>query len=94
VNAEAPRVATIGVYGFDLDGFLDALRRAGVGELIDVRQRRGVRGRDYARLPPVDHRRAARQMPWRPGEPRGRRAMTPTSTSRPLRLTSSVSVIH
>ena len=48
VSAGAPRVATIGVYGFDLDGFLDALRRAGVGELIDVRQRRGVRGRDYA----------------------------------------------
>jgi uncharacterized protein (DUF488 family) len=48
VSAGAPRVATIGVYGFDLDGFLDALRRADVGELIDVRQRRGVRGRDYA----------------------------------------------
>ena len=48
VSAAAPRVATIGVYGFDLDGFLDALRRADVHELIDVRQRRGVRGSDYS----------------------------------------------
>jgi hypothetical protein len=48
VSAAAPRIATIGVYGFDLDGFLDALRRADVHELIDVRQRRGVRGRDYS----------------------------------------------
>jgi uncharacterized protein (DUF488 family) len=42
------RVATIGVYGFALDSFLDALREAGVTQLLDVRQRRGVRGREYA----------------------------------------------
>jgi uncharacterized protein (DUF488 family) len=41
-------VATIGVYGFDAGTFLEALREAGVGLLIDVRQRRGVRGREYA----------------------------------------------
>jgi uncharacterized protein (DUF488 family) len=42
------RAATIGVYGFTADAFLEALRRAGVGQLLDVRQRRGVRGREYA----------------------------------------------
>jgi uncharacterized protein (DUF488 family) len=41
-------LATIGVYGFDADGFLSALRAAGVRVLIDVRQRRGVRGSEYA----------------------------------------------
>jgi uncharacterized protein (DUF488 family) len=41
-------LATIGVYGFDRDRFLAALRRAGVRSLLDVRQRRGVRGPDYA----------------------------------------------
>ena len=41
-------VVTIGVYDFDLPAFLDALRGANVGRLIDVRQRRGVRGSTYA----------------------------------------------
>jgi len=41
-------VATIGVYGFSGQTFLDALRRAGVRLLVDVRQRRGVRGSEYA----------------------------------------------
>src|SRR5687767_8862890 len=41
-------LATIGVYGFDADRFLRALRDADVRVLIDVRQRRGVRGREYA----------------------------------------------
>jgi uncharacterized protein (DUF488 family) len=41
-------VATIGVYGFTAETFLDRLREAGVGRLLDVRQRRGVRGSDYA----------------------------------------------
>ena len=39
---------TIGVYGFDAGSFLAALRGAGVRLLLDVRQRRGVRGREYA----------------------------------------------
>jgi uncharacterized protein (DUF488 family) len=43
-----PAVATIGVYGFTADGFLATLRRADVRLLLDVRQRRGVRGREYA----------------------------------------------
>src|SRR5918998_1182923 len=43
-----PTVATIGVYGFDLDSFLARLREADVRVLLDVRQRRGVRGREYA----------------------------------------------
>ena len=42
------RVCTIGVYEWDLDGFLAALRSADVRLLLDVRQRRGVRGSQYA----------------------------------------------
>lgn len=42
------RLTTIGVYGFDVDGFLVALRNAGVSLVVDVRQRRGVRGSQYA----------------------------------------------
>jgi uncharacterized protein (DUF488 family) len=41
-------VVTIGVYGFDRQTFLDTLENAGVGLLLDVRQRRGVRGSEYA----------------------------------------------
>jgi uncharacterized protein (DUF488 family) len=41
-------VATIGVYGWTLDRFREALRGAKVGRVLDVRQRRGVRGSDYA----------------------------------------------
>jgi uncharacterized protein (DUF488 family) len=41
-------VATIGVYGFTGEAFLDRLRQAGVQAVLDVRQRRGVRGPDYA----------------------------------------------
>jgi uncharacterized protein (DUF488 family) len=44
----APSVATIGVYGFDRSGFLHTLSAAGVDVLVDVRQRRGVRGSEYA----------------------------------------------
>lgn len=41
-------MATIGVYGFDGSTFLECLRRADVRLLLDVRQRRGVRGPEYA----------------------------------------------
>jgi uncharacterized protein (DUF488 family) len=41
-------IATVGVYGFDAADFLAALREADVRQLLDVRQRRGVRGREYA----------------------------------------------
>jgi len=44
----AKRVVTVGVYGFNGEAFLDALRGAGVGLLLDVRQRRGVRGAEYS----------------------------------------------
>jgi len=43
-----PTLKTIGVYGLDRESFLTALRGAGVGLLLDVRQRRGVRGSEYA----------------------------------------------
>ncbi len=39
---------TIGVYGFDGASFLQRLQNAEVRLLLDVRQRRGVRGPDYA----------------------------------------------
>jgi uncharacterized protein (DUF488 family) len=41
-------VVTIGVYGWDLSSFLEALATADVRLLLDVRQRRGVRGREYS----------------------------------------------
>ncbi|MFI6740333.1 DUF488 family protein [Nonomuraea sp. NPDC050451] len=41
-------MVTIGVYGFDGASFLQRLRYADVRLLLDVRQRRGVRGPEYA----------------------------------------------
>src|SRR4051812_36203927 len=41
-------LATIGVYGFTADAFLATLEEAEVGLVLDVRQRRGVRGSEYA----------------------------------------------
>jgi uncharacterized protein (DUF488 family) len=41
-------MATIGVYGFDGESFLQRLHDKNVGLLLDVRQRRGVRGPEYA----------------------------------------------
>ena len=41
-------LATVGVYGFTADAFLHALRDADVRLLLDVRQRRGVRGSEYS----------------------------------------------
>ena len=43
-----PVVATVGVYGFDGPSFLRRLQDADVRLLLDVRQRRGVRGPQYA----------------------------------------------
>jgi uncharacterized protein (DUF488 family) len=42
------RAATIGVYGASLESFLACHEDAGVTQLLDVRQRRGVRGPEYA----------------------------------------------
>jgi uncharacterized protein (DUF488 family) len=41
-------LVTIGVYGFDGESFVQRLRHANVRLLLDVRQRRGVRGPEYA----------------------------------------------
>jgi len=41
-------MVTIGVYGFDGETFLQRLRHADVRLLLDLRQRRGVRGSEYA----------------------------------------------
>lgn len=46
--AHDPTVATVGIYGFSCETFLEQLRRAHVRLLLDVRQRRGVRGAQYA----------------------------------------------
>jgi uncharacterized protein (DUF488 family) len=43
-----PSVATIGVYGFTAEEFVSTLLLADVRRLLDVRQRRGVRGAEYA----------------------------------------------
>jgi uncharacterized protein (DUF488 family) len=43
-----PAIATVGVYGATVEGFLETLRAAGVTQILDVRQRRGVRGSEYA----------------------------------------------
>ena len=43
----AAEVVTAGVYGWTADRWLAALKEAGVALLIDVRQRRGVRGSEY-----------------------------------------------
>jgi uncharacterized protein (DUF488 family) len=43
-----PRIATIGVYEFDAASFVAALDEAGVTKVFDIRQRRGVRGSQYA----------------------------------------------
>jgi uncharacterized protein (DUF488 family) len=46
--SDVKRVCTIGVYEWDLEAFLGALKDADVRRLLDVRQRRGVRGARYA----------------------------------------------
>lgn len=43
-TATGPTIATIGVYCFDAETFVATLRTAGVTLVVDVRQRRGVRG--------------------------------------------------
>jgi uncharacterized protein (DUF488 family) len=42
------KFVTIGVYGWDEEGFFGALRRAEVDLFCDLRARRGVRGAEYA----------------------------------------------
>lgn len=42
------RIATIGVYGFTVEDFLEQLAAGGVELLLDLRQRRGVRGPEYS----------------------------------------------
>jgi uncharacterized protein (DUF488 family) len=43
-----PRIATVGVYEFDASSFIRVLDAAGVTRIVDIRQRRGVRGAQYA----------------------------------------------
>ena len=44
-----PRIVTVGVYGFNEATFFAALRATGVDTFCDIRLRRGVRGREYAK---------------------------------------------
>jgi uncharacterized protein (DUF488 family) len=46
--AGARRIATIGVYEFDATSFVATLDGAGVTRVLDIRQRRGVRGSRYS----------------------------------------------
>jgi uncharacterized protein (DUF488 family) len=41
-------IFTIGAYGWSEGAFFAALKRAGIATVCDVRQRRGVRGSEYA----------------------------------------------
>jgi uncharacterized protein (DUF488 family) len=43
-----PTIATVGVYEFDAAGFIRTLDETGVTKIVDIRQRRGVRGPQYA----------------------------------------------
>lgn len=43
----AGTVITCGVYGFDADSFIEAVRGAKPDMFVDIRRRRGVRGKDY-----------------------------------------------
>src|SRR5215475_5581242 len=43
-----PTIATVGVYEFDGASFIRTLDGASVTKVIDIRQRRGVRGPQYA----------------------------------------------
>ena len=47
-SVPASRIATIGVYEFDAASFIRSLDAAGVTKVMDIRQRRGVRGPEYA----------------------------------------------
>ena len=40
-------VITCGVYGFTADTFIEAVRNAETDMFVDIRRRRGVRGKDY-----------------------------------------------
>jgi uncharacterized protein (DUF488 family) len=42
-----PKIATIGVYEFDAASFIRTLDEAAVTRIVDIRQRRGVRGPQY-----------------------------------------------
>ena len=45
---QSPRLYTIGVYGYDPDGFFAALQDAQIDLFCDIRGRRGLRGATYA----------------------------------------------
>jgi len=45
---ELRRIATVGVYEFDATRFVAALDEANVTQVLDIRQRRGVRGPQYS----------------------------------------------
>jgi uncharacterized protein (DUF488 family) len=77
----ARRVVTIGVYGWDLASFLDALQKADVRVLFDVRQRRGVRGREYSW---ANSRRLQQSLAQAGIEYRHRRELAPTTELRHL----------
>ena len=42
------RILTIGIHGWDAESWIAALQAAGCDRVVDIRARRGVRGREYA----------------------------------------------
>lgn len=75
------RVCTIGVYEWEPHSFLEALGGADVRLLLDVRQRRGVRGREYswANAARLQHALANAQIAYR-----HHRELAPTTELRQL----------
>lgn len=75
------RIFTIGVYGWDARSFLEALQFWDVSILLDVRQRRGVRGPDY---PWANARRLQANLEWAGIAYRHVRELAPTTELRHL----------
>ncbi|GAB4585767.1 DUF488 domain-containing protein [Nocardia sp. IFM 10818] len=75
------RITTIGVYGFTAETFLTQLTTEGVDLLLDLRQRRGVRGPDYswANATRLQHTLATANIPYR-----HLKALAPTTALRHL----------
>ena len=75
------RAATIGVYGWTADAWLAALSDANVGQVLDVRQRRGVRG---SRYPWANARRLQAMLEQAGIDYRHHRELAPTTELRQL----------
>ena len=89
-------IATIGVYGFAGNTFLERLSAAAVRLVLDVRQRRGVRDRSTRGPTPAPagrpRRRVDRLSPPPRARPDDRAARTPVRRGRPARCRQALPV--